>query len=131
MGIRVNANMRTVKNIYRTYLDVIGYVKTDKRRYEMGNEDGNAQANENRADDVIGGDDDENMGAEEEMDGVMSGHDAGFSEEEVQKFKEFAAKPEVYDLLSDALAPSIWECNDVKRGILCQLFGGCSKEFKR
>jgi len=51
--------------------------------------------------------------------GVMTGADAGFSDEEVRNFKEFAAKPEVYDLLVDALAPSIWECNDVKRGILC------------
>jgi len=33
-GIRINPNMRTLKNIYRTYLDVIGYVKTDKKRYE-------------------------------------------------------------------------------------------------
>ena len=131
IGIRVNANVRTVKNIYRTYLDVIGYVKTDKRRYEMGEDGTNAQAAEQKVDDGMGGDDDENMGAEEENDGVMSGADAGFSEDEVKKFKEFAAKPEVYDLLVDALAPSIWECNDVKRGILCQLFGGCSKDFKR
>ena len=27
------------------------------------------------------------------------------------------------DLLVDALAPSIWENEDVKKGILCQLFG--------
>jgi DNA replication licensing factor MCM4 len=33
LGIRVNAGMRTLKNVYRTYIDVIGYVKTDKRRY--------------------------------------------------------------------------------------------------
>ena len=59
------------------------------------------------------------MGAEEENDGAMSATDAGFTEEEVKKFKKFASKPEVYDLLVDALAPSIWECNDVKRGILC------------
>ncbi|CAN0487310.1 unnamed protein product, partial [Hapterophycus canaliculatus] len=26
-----------------------------------------------------------------------------------------------------AIAPSIWELDDVKRGILCQLFGGNSK----
>lgn len=37
-GIRINSNVRTIKNIYRTYLDVIGYVKNDKRRYEMGEE---------------------------------------------------------------------------------------------
>ena len=32
-------------------------------------------------------------------------------------------------MLIDALAPSIWEAHDVKKGILCQLFGGCSKTF--
>jgi len=26
--------MRVLKNIYRTYIDVIGYVKTDKKRYD-------------------------------------------------------------------------------------------------
>jgi len=31
--------------------------------------------------------------------------------------------------LIDALAPSIWENHDVKKGILCQLFGGSSKQF--
>ena len=34
VGIRVNVNKRMLKNIYRTYIDVIGYVKTDKKRYE-------------------------------------------------------------------------------------------------
>jgi|TARA_B110000285_G_C14564440_1_gene355001 DNA replication licensing factor MCM4 len=33
VGMRVNTAMRTLKNIYRTYIDVIGYVKTDKHRY--------------------------------------------------------------------------------------------------
>lgn len=33
-GIRVNAAMRTLKNIYRTYIDVIGFVKSDQKRYE-------------------------------------------------------------------------------------------------
>jgi DNA replication licensing factor MCM4 len=33
IGIRVNSYMRTLKNVYRTYIDVIGYVKTDSKRY--------------------------------------------------------------------------------------------------
>lgn len=33
MGVRVNANKRTLKNVYRTYIDVITYVKADKKRY--------------------------------------------------------------------------------------------------
>lgn len=31
--------------------------------------------------------------------------------------------------MTSSLAPSIWELDDVKRGILCQLFGGTNKEF--
>ena len=46
-------------------------------------------------------------------------HDINFSAEQVRKFKELAANPSVYDILIDALAPSIWECHDVKKGILC------------
>lgn len=51
-----------------------------------------------------------------------------FSEHEVKKFREFAAQPDLYDQLIDQLAPSIWENQDVKKGILTQLFGGVSKE---
>ena len=39
VGNRVNAGMRTLKNIYRTHVDVIGYVKTDKLRYDNDNKD--------------------------------------------------------------------------------------------
>ena len=35
--------------------------------------------------------------------------------------------PDIYDKLTVSIAPSIWELDDVKRGILCQLFGGTSK----
>ena len=35
--------------------------------------------------------------------------------------------PDIYDKLTASIAPSIWEMDDVKRGILCQLFGGTSK----
>ncbi len=33
MGVRTNPNRRTLKNVYRTYIDVITYIKTDKRRF--------------------------------------------------------------------------------------------------
>ena len=38
VGNRVNAGMRTLKNIYRTHIDVIGYKKTESKRYENDNE---------------------------------------------------------------------------------------------
>lgn len=33
----------------------------------------------------------------------------------------------IYDKLVASLAPSIWQMEDVKKGVLCQLFGGVSK----
>jgi DNA replication licensing factor MCM4 len=52
-----------------------------------------------------------------------------FTDRQVEKYKEFSRDPQLYEKLVDAFAPSIWENQDVKKGILCQLFGGCSKEF--
>jgi hypothetical protein len=37
-----------------------------------------------------------------------------------------AQRADVYSALASALAPSIWELDDVKKGILCQLFAGTS-----
>lgn len=38
-----------------------------------------------------------------------------------------AAEPDIYEKLVNSIAPSIWQLEDVKKGILCQLFGGSSK----
>ncbi|XP_068196954.1 DNA replication licensing factor MCM4 [Antennarius striatus] len=54
-----------------------------------------------------------------------------FTEDRVQTLKELAAKPDVYERLSSALAPSIYEHEDIKKGILLQLFGGTRKDFSR
>jgi DNA replication licensing factor MCM4 len=111
-GIQLNSAMRTLKNIYRTYIDVIGYIKTDTKRYENDAEKpAEAQDQEMQ---------DENQAGNEDMDQALNQeHDINFSAEQVRKFKELAANPSVYDILIDALAPSIWECHDVKKGILC------------
>jgi DNA replication licensing factor MCM4 len=42
----------------------------------------------------------------------------------VAAFKQFSQQADVYDKLVSAFAPSIWEMDDVKKGVLCQLFGG-------
>uniref|UniRef100_A0A6Q2Y095 DNA replication licensing factor MCM4 n=1 Tax=Esox lucius TaxID=8010 RepID=A0A6Q2Y095_ESOLU len=54
-----------------------------------------------------------------------------FTEERVKTLKELAAKPDVYERLSSALAPSIYEHEDIKKGILLQLFGGTRKDFSQ
>ena len=41
--------------------------------------------------------------------------------------QDFASQGNVYTRLVESFAPSIWEMDDVKKGILCQLFGGTSQ----
>ncbi|XP_053571004.1 DNA replication licensing factor MCM4 [Bombina bombina] len=52
-----------------------------------------------------------------------------FTEERVAMLKDLAAKPDIYERLASALAPSIYEHEDIKKGILLQLFGGTRKDF--
>ncbi len=47
-----------------------------------------------------------------------------FTPQRVREFKQFANSGNVYERLVNSFAPSIWELNDVKRGILCLLLGG-------
>lgn len=43
-------------------------------------------------------------------------------EMQVEELKELSKKPDIYDRLTRSLAPNIWELDDVKRGLLCQVF---------
>jgi DNA replication licensing factor MCM4 len=45
--------------------------------------------------------------------------------------KELSRNPEIYDILSRSMAPSIYEMDDVKKGILLQLFGGTNKSIAK
>lgn len=125
MGVRVNPNRRTLKNIYRTYIDVICYVKTDKSRVNV--KDIDAEKNEQALNENV-----EMHEADKDhvvADAVMNEEHQTFSDNEVRKFREFSQRSDIYEILIDSLAPSIWENNDVKKGILTQLFGGVSKDL--
>jgi DNA replication licensing factor MCM4 len=43
MGVRVNPQQRILKNVYRTYIDVINFVRSDKRRFNVNVEEENAK----------------------------------------------------------------------------------------
>lgn len=42
---------------------------------------------------------------------------------------KLASDPYIYEKLVDSFAPSIWENEDIKKGLLLQLFSGISKDF--
>lgn len=52
-----------------------------------------------------------------------------FNQETKARLMNLANDPQIYEKLVKAFAPSIWENDDVKKGILCQLFGGTQKDF--
>ncbi|KAJ8925954.1 hypothetical protein NQ315_009807 [Exocentrus adspersus] len=57
------------------------------------------------------------------------GKDHRFTPERIELLNILAQKPDIYDRLARAIAPSIYENEDVKKGILLQLFGGTKKTF--
>jgi DNA replication licensing factor MCM4 len=97
--LRVNSNMRTVKAVYKTHIDVLHFGKiTGTRMRKAG-------------DDEEGAEDPEAKAAME------------------AQIVELSQQPDVYERLVRALAPNIYEFDDVKKGVLLQLFGGTDKTF--
>lgn len=56
------------------------------------------------------------------------GKDHIFTPERIELLRLLSQKPDVYDRLAGAIAPSIYENLDIKKGILLQLFGGTKKK---
>ncbi|KAK8125219.1 minichromosome maintenance protein 4 (cell division control protein 54) [Apiospora kogelbergensis] len=108
--VRVNPRMRTVKSVFKTYVDIVHVTKVDDKR--MG-------ADASTLDDEV--DNTENGLPETRQ----------ITPELEEKIKMTGARPDIYELLSRSLAPSIFEMDDVKKGILLQMFGGTNKTFQK
>ena len=111
---RVNPRQTKVRSIYKTYIDVIHF-----RIMENG-EVGNKSNKMTHSDDLNGSTDRLNN---------KSGWN-NISTDRLAEMKRLSKLPDIYDRLTRALAPSIWELDDVKKGILCMLFGGNSRRVK-
>lgn len=106
--VRVNPRQRVIKSLFKTYFDVVHIQKIDKRRIGI--------------DPTI-------LQTEISESTPVNAEIRKFSEEEKMKIKELANHPDLYSILTRSIAPSIYEMDDVKKGILLQLFGGSNKEF--
>ncbi|KAK7865107.1 hypothetical protein R5R35_014639 [Gryllus longicercus] len=60
---------------------------------------------------------------------VEEGKDHRFTPERIELLKELSKKDDIYERLANAIAPSIYENEDIKKGLLLQLFGGTKKTF--
>lgn len=108
--VRVNPRQRSVKSIFKTFVDVVHVAKVDNKKMDIDIsilEDG-ANDEENNIEET-----------------------RNISPEEEEKIKATAARPDIYELLARSLAPSVYEMDDVKKGILLQMFGGTNKTFEK
>ncbi len=66
------------------------------------------------------------VGITSEVDHTAKGN-AIFSEEEEQEFLEMSRRPDLYEIIANCIAPSIYGNKDIKKAIACLLFGGSKK----
>lgn len=112
--VRVNPRQRALKSVHKTYVDMCHVQKVDKKR--MGADQSTL---------LVDGETEGDKGANK-LEETRT-----ISPEDEQKIKDTATREDIYELLSRSLAPSIYEMDDVKKGILLQLFGGANKTFTK
>jgi len=105
--IQANPRAKNLKAVYKTHVDVVHFRKTDSKRLH-GSESSDSTSN-----------------ATNNPEGVTTTLDP----ERLALIQELSQKPDVYERLARAIAPSIYENEDIKKGILLQLFGGSKKDL--
>ncbi|PLB48968.1 putative DNA replication licensing factor Mcm4 [Aspergillus steynii IBT 23096] len=109
--VRVNPRQRTQRTLFKTYIDVLHVQKIDRKKLGIDV----STVEEELADQAAGN-------AEQTRQ---------ITAEEEERIKRTASRPDIYELLARSLAPSVYEMDDVKKGILLQMFGGTNKSFEK
>lgn len=127
--VRLNPKQRVIKSLFKTYLDVVHIKKTDVKR--MGTDSSTRQGEDRRGVVGVGGEDEVAGEDDMDIDGEASGtaREASAQAKIKEKMVELSRRDDIYEYLARSLAPSIWEMDDVKKGILLQLFGGTNKSI--
>lgn len=66
------------------------------------------------------------VGIDGDSDQTARGH-MTFTDEEEQEFQELSRRPDLYEVFTDCIAPSIYGNRDIKKAIACLLMGGSKK----
>ena len=93
--VRTHPKLTKLRTLYKTYLDVVHFRKLTGMQQQH-----------------------------KEKDTSDAPTDGAFSTERVEDLQALAQDPLIYQKLVQSLAPSIWELDNVKKGVLCMLFGG-------
>ncbi|KAL2872565.1 vacuolar transporter chaperone 4 [Aspergillus lucknowensis] len=109
--VRINPRQRTQKSLFKTYIDVLHVQKIDRKKLGIDVSTVEQELSEQAAGDA------------EQTRKITA--------EEEEKIRRTSTRPDLYELLARSLAPSVYEMDDVKKGILLQLFGGTNKSFQK
>lgn len=108
LPVRMNARQRALKNLYKTYVDVVHIRKIDAKKLSADTSTLQLATDSPEVQQV-----------------------RKLTPEEIDNYREIAQRDDLYEVLARSLAPSIYEMDDVKKGILLQLFGGTNKTFQK
>lgn len=105
--VKENSRRRAIKSLFKTYVDIVHIKRVDKSRIGI--------------DASIRGQN------EYTMDFIEDDRIQKDDPEEEERIRELSQRPDLYEILSQSVAPSIFGLEDVKKGVLLQLFGGANK----
>ncbi|GJQ12006.1 hypothetical protein GpartN1_g3797.t1 [Galdieria partita] len=110
VSVRINPKQRSIRSVFRTYIDAVHILKRKQGRLS------NSTDHMDTTSDYypIHSDTSEN---------------ALYYFERERVIREISQDPLLYDKLSRSIAPSIYGHEDLKKGLLLQLFGGTRKDF--
>ncbi|KAJ1926422.1 MCM DNA helicase complex subunit [Tieghemiomyces parasiticus] len=108
--VRPNPRHRSMKSLFRTYIDVVHVRKSSQQRLQLDRQ--------------ITGENEFVVDFQEEE------QEQGFTPEQEQEIQRASKRSNLYAQLAQSLAPSIFQMEDVKKAILLQLFGGTTKTFQ-
>ncbi|BEI90425.1 uncharacterized protein CcaverHIS019_0304950 [Cutaneotrichosporon cavernicola] len=128
--VRLNPRQRSIKALFKTYVDCVHVKRTNVGR--MGYDPSTRDSKVKPSGVGVGGEDDDleilqGTVPDDEDNDIDMNYSA--AEKMQQDLIELSHHPDIYDMLARSMAPSIYEMDDVKKGILLQLFGGTNKSI--
>nr|AAG37988.1 DNA replication licensing factor MCM4 [Plasmodium falciparum] len=113
--VRLNPRSRCYNSVHRTYINVIHIKKENKQKMKLTEQNDTANIILKRNEDGT---------VEENFEKLNEQGNLLFTTEVIQKMEQLSKDPNIYQRLVDSIAPSIYGRGDIKKGLLCQLFGG-------
>lgn len=120
--MRTSPRLRQLKAVYKTYIDVVHVEKSQTARtFTVAQPAAAGDASQEPATQP-----DADAEPRLQMDDITP-EQAAANE---AKLQALAREPDIYEKLTASVAPGIWQLDDIKKGLLCQLFGGTTKSFQ-